>query len=338
LRPIALPADRCCEFIGIDEATLLLYDVTRLHFEISKEDDYGKSGFSKERRLEPQIIIGLLVDTKGFPLRMNSFEGNKAETKTIIQVLKRFREENAIKEITVVAEAWMLSASNLELLEDEGYKFIVGSRISKVPYEIEEYRREGNEYLTDNQIFESLQKINKNAKERRVVYQYRQKRAEKDLTTINEQIKKAQLEIQYNKFSKRRKFVKITKIKKEIDEEQINEARLKAGIKGYVTNLTCDGQIVIDAYHNLFEVEKSFRMTKSDLQARPVFQHIEAHLTVCFAALAISRYIQDKTKISIKKFIRRLKELRTGIVQIGDKQYTAEPVIDSDTERIIKLL
>jgi transposase len=337
-----LIADKCCEYIGKNEGTLLLYDVTTLHFEISKEDDYRKSGFSKERRLEPQIIIGLLVDKKGFPLSINSFEGNKAETKTITPVLKRFKEENKIKEITIVADAGMLSANNLELLEAEGYKFIVGSRISKVPYEIEEYRRKANEILEDSQIFEGLQKINKNAKERRVVYQYRQKRAEKDLRTINDQIKKARLEIQYNKFSRKRKFVKVTNIRKEIDEKMIEEARLKAGIKGYVTNLTCDGQIVIDAYHNLFEVEKSFRMTKSDLQARPIFQQtrdsIEAHLTVCFAALAISRYIQDKTKISIKKFVRRLKELRTGIVQIGDKQYTAEPVIDSDTEKFIKLL
>ena len=338
-------AKKCCEFVGIDETTLLLYDVTSLHFEISKEDEYRKSGFSKERRLEPQIIVGLLVDKKGFPLSINSFEGNKAETKTIIPVLKRFKEENAVKEITVVADAGMLSASNLEQIEDEGYKFIVGSRISKVPYEIEEYRRKANEELEDNQTFEGLQKINKNAKERRVVYQYRQKRADKDLRVINDQIKKALLEIKYNKFSKKRKFIKITKMKKEIDEEKIKEARLKAGIKGYVTNLDCkecDAKIVIDAYHNLFEVEKSFRMTKSDLQARPVFHQtrdsIEAHLTVCFAALAISRYIQDKTKISIKKFVQRLKELRTGIVQIGDKQYTAEPVIDSDTERIVKLL
>jgi len=333
---------KCCEFVGINEATLLLYDVTTLHFEINKEDEYRKSGFSKERRLEPQIVVGLLVDKKGFPLSINSFEGNKAETKTIIPVLKRFREENKIKEITVVADAGMLSANNLELLDGDGYKFIVGSRISKVPYEIEEYRRKANEELEDNQIFESLQKINKNSKERRVVYQYRQKRAEKDLRTINEQIKKARMEIQYNKFSRKRKFVKITKVRKEIDEEQINEARLKAGIKGYVTNLSCDGKTIIDAYHNLFEVEKSFRMTKSDLQARPIFHQtrdsIEAHLTVCFAALAISRYIQDKTKISIKKFVQRLKELRTGIVQIGDKQYTAEPVIDSDTEKIVNLL
>ena len=336
---------KCCEFAGITEATLLLYDVTTLHFEISKEDEYRKRGFSKERRLEPQIIIGLLVDKNGFPLSINSFEGNKAETKTIVPVLKKFKEENKLKEITVVADAGMLSASNLELLEEEGYKFIVGSRMSKVPYEIEEYRRKANERLTDNQIFECLQKINKNTKERRVVYQYRQKRAEKDLKTIDEQIKRAQLEIQHNKFSKKTRFIKITKMKKEIDEEKIKEARLKAGIKGYVTNLNseeCEGKIVIDAYHNLFEVEKSFRMTKSDLQARPVFHQtrdsIEAHLTVCFAALAISRYVQDKTKISIKKFVQRLKELRTGIIQIGDKQYTAEPVIDSDTKKIVKLL
>ena len=73
-----------------------------------------------------------------------------------------------------------------------------------------------------------------------------------------------------------------------------------AGIKGYVTNLTCDEQTVIDAYHSLFEVERSFRMTKTDLQASPIFHqtrdNIEAHLTICFAALAISRYIQDKVK------------------------------------------
>jgi transposase len=115
-----------------------------------------------------------------------------------------------------------------------------------------------------------------------------------------------------------------------------------AGIKGYVTNLSCEEQTVIDAYHNLFQVEKSFRMAKSDLQARPIYHQtrdsIEAHLTICFAALAISRYIQDKTKLSIKKFVQRLEPLKTGVVQIGDKQYTAEPVIDSDTERIVKLL
>jgi transposase len=100
----------------------------------------------------------------------------------------------------------------------------------------------------------------------------------------------------------------------------IREAKLKAGIKGYATNLECDAKIVIEGYHNLFQVEKSFRMTKSDLQARPIYHQtrdsIEAHLTVCFAALGICRYIQDRTKVSIKRFVRELARLKTAIIEI----------------------
>jgi len=163
-----------------------------------------------------------------------------------------------------------------------------------------------------------------------------------DNRNIDKQLKKAQEQKESNAKIKKAKFLKIIKSKKEIDYEAVTAARQMAGIKGYATNLTCDELTIIDAYHNLFQVEKSFRMTKSDLQARPIFHKtrdsIEAHLTICFAALAISRYIQDKTKLSIKKFVQRLKELKTGIVQIGNKQYTAEPVVDSDTEKIVKLL
>jgi transposase len=126
---------------------------------------------------------------------------------------------------------------------------------------------------------------------RRVVYQYRQKRAELDLRNIEKQIRKAKWEIDNGVLGKKPKFLKVTGAKKELDEELIEIARLKAGIKGYVTNLSCEAQIVINGYHNLFNVEKSFRMAKSDLKARPIYHQtidsIEAHLAVCFAALAI---------------------------------------------------
>ena len=83
-------------------------------------------------------------------------------------------------------------------------------------------------------------------------------------------------------------------------------------------------------------------MTKSDLQARPIFHQkrdsIEAHLTICFAALAISRYIQDKTKLSIKKFVQKLEPIKTGVIQIGDKEYTAQPRIDAEIEKIVNCL
>jgi transposase len=324
----------------------LLYDVTTLYFEIDKEDEYRKSGLSKERRLEPQIVIGLLVDDKGFPLAISSFEGNKAETKTMLPILKEFRQRCNVKEMTVVADAGMLSGENLELLEGEGFKFIVGSRLSKTPYEIEEYRKAENEQLIDGQIFET-QKVFKSKQsrketQRRVVYQYRQKRAELDLRNIAKQIRKAQWQIENKVFTKKPKFLKLTQTTAMLDEGLINEARLKAGIKGYVTNLDCDAKIIIDGYHNLFHVEKSFRMAKSDLQARPIFHQtrdsIEAHLTVCFAALGICRYIQDRTTISIKKFIRRLSRLRTAVIEIAGQEHIAEPAIDIETKKIIKEL
>ena len=74
----------CFEYIHGEALSLVLYDVTSLYFEVQKEDEYRQPGLSKERRLEPQIIVGLLVDKNGFPLGLQSFEGNKAETKTIL--------------------------------------------------------------------------------------------------------------------------------------------------------------------------------------------------------------------------------------------------------------
>jgi transposase len=104
------------------------------------------------------------------------------------------------------------------------------------------------------------------------------------------------------------------------------------GVKGYVTNLDhqlAPGQDVIDANHDLYQVERSFRMTKSDLRARPVFhpqrEAIEAHLTVVFSALAIARYLQAATDTSIKKVVNTLRPLRTIQIDVGGHLITAEP-------------
>jgi transposase len=161
----------------------VLYDVTTLYFEIQEEDNYRKPGRSKERRLEPQIIIGLLVDRNGFPLGLHSFEGNKAETKTILPVIEDFQAQHGLTKVTVVADAAMLSASNLAALTEAGFTYIVGSRLHKVPYEIAEYQKTGE--MTDQQIVVSSQEGY------RVIYQYRAKRAALDLRNIEKQIAKA---------------------------------------------------------------------------------------------------------------------------------------------------
>lgn len=89
---------------------LILYDVTTLHFEARDEDSLREVGMSKERRVDPQVQVGLLVDPAGFPLEVHCFEGNTAETSTLLPVLEAFRERHKATDLVVVADAGMLSA------------------------------------------------------------------------------------------------------------------------------------------------------------------------------------------------------------------------------------
>ena len=276
--------------------SFVLYDVTTLYFEIQEEDTYRKPGLSKERRLEPQIIIGLLVDQYGFPLGLHSFEGNKAETKTILPVVEAFLSQHGLTKTTIVADAAMLSANNITALAEAGYTYIVGSRLHKIPYDIAEYQK--TKELSDQQIVVS------HYEGYRVIYQYRAKRAALDIRNIKKQIAKAEKVINGQNPAHKTKFLNLKSKDKQLNQKLIDKAYALAGVKGYVTNLDIPDNEVIASYHQLFQVEATFRMAKSDLKARPVFHRnrdaIEAHLTIVFAALAISKNIEYQTKISIK--------------------------------------
>lgn len=93
---------------------------TTLWFETDTGDGFREPGFSKERRLKPQITVGLLTDATGAPLMISGFEGNKAETRTMLPVIRRFVEAHGILDVTVVADAGMLSETNLKDIEDAG--------------------------------------------------------------------------------------------------------------------------------------------------------------------------------------------------------------------------
>jgi hypothetical protein len=315
----------CFEHVGGHGLTLILYDVTSLYFEVQEEDDYRKAGLSKERRLEPQIIIGLLVDRNGFPLGLHSFEGNKAETKTILPVIEAFQAQHGQTKVTIVADAAMLSATNLAALTEAGYTYIVGSRLHKVPYDIAEYQKTGE--MSDQQIVVSPQEGY------RVIYQYR---------NIEKQVVKAKKVLSGQIPANRTKFLSINAKSKQLNQKLIDKARALAGIKGYVTNLDIPDEDVIAYYHQLFQVEATFRMAKSDLKARPIFHRkrdaIEAHLTIVFAALAIGRNIEYQTGISIKQFVKLLRPIRSGIVTINGNEVLAKPEIPDAVKPVLNSL
>jgi len=171
-------------------SALVMYDCTTLHFETSDEDagPHGlrRAGMSKEHRAGPQAQVGLLVDPSGFPLEVHLFEGNTAETTTLLPVLRAFRERHGVTGMVVVADAGMLSASNLNAIEDAGFSFIVGSRITKAPYDLaEHFTRHGN-YLAGGQILESSRVMGsgKHERQRRVACQWSFKRSQRDNKTI----------------------------------------------------------------------------------------------------------------------------------------------------------
>ncbi|MDA8439409.1 MAG: transposase [Propionibacterium sp.] len=297
--------------------------------------------------MDPQVQVGLLVDPGGFPLEVHMFEGNKAETTTLIPVLTAFGERHAITEMVVVADAGMLSAANLNAIEDAGFSFIVGSRLVKAPYDLAaHFERHGN-YFTDGQILESAREMGtgSSARTRRVIYQWKFTQQKRDDRTINLMITKAEKIAAGTTALRKASFLKVTGATKELEQAVVDRARQLAGLKGYVTNLSVEqmtGQAVIDAYHDLWQVERSFRMTKSDLRARPVFHHqreaIEAHLTIVFAALAVARYLRDTTGVTIKKLVQTLRPLRSVVIAIGDQTIPADPTPGPDARTILDQL
>jgi hypothetical protein len=132
----------------------VLYDVSTLYFETDAGDGFRESGFSKERRLDPQITIGLLTDQGGFPLTVHAFEGNMAETKTMLPVIEAFMTARQLPDVTVVADAGMISEANQKAIEAAGLSFILGMRIPHVPYAADQWRREHpGEQIPDGHIF-----------------------------------------------------------------------------------------------------------------------------------------------------------------------------------------
>jgi transposase len=164
-----------------------------------------------------------------------------------------------------------------------------------------------------------------------VIYQYRDKRAALDLRNIEEQVAKAQRIVAGKTSVSKAKFLTIKANSKQINYQLIEKAKALAGIKGYVTNLDLSGQQIIDYYHQLFQVEASFRMAKSDFKARPIFHRkrdsIEAHLTIVLTALAIGRSLESKASISIKQLVKTLRPIRSGVVSINGQEYPAEEEI-----------
>lgn len=355
-------AELCFTYAQVSgDISLVLYDVTTLYFEAEKEDGLRKVGFSKERRVDPQIVVGLLVDRGGFPLEIACFEGNKAEKATIVPVIEAFSARHGIANMVVVADAGMLSAGNLTQLDEAGYRFIVGSRLTKAPIDLESHFRWHGDAFSDGQVIDTLTPtVGKNAQNDtaikaepawdpathtsswRAVWAYSAKRAARDNKTLTAQENRARAVIEGQSAARKPRFVKAATSGYTLDEAALTRARRLVGLKGYVTNIPATvmpATEVIASYHDLWNVEQSFRMSKTDLAARPLFARrrdaIEAHLTIVFTALALSRTIQHRSGLALRRVLRTLRPLRSATIAINGTVQTFAPQLDADQRALV---
>ena len=338
-------AKACAAHAALGPASLVLYDVSTLYFETHQGDGFREPGFSKERRLEPQITIGLLTDATGFPLALEAFEGNKAETATMLPTLRAFMAAHQLTDVTVVADAGMVSEANRNAIEDAGLSFIIGARIPQVPYQVLAWRKAHTNAsgevkdIPDGHVFTqpwpaTAKQKAAGRRDKVTYYRYSADSARRSLHGIDTQVAKAEQAVAGKTPIKRNRFVRLAGGDRSVNRELEAKARALAGLKGYVTNLTDpDPDFVIGAYHQLWHIEKSFRMSKHDLRARPIYHHkresIDAHLTVVFAALAVTRFVEDRTGWSIKKFVRTARRYRTVRISTGRHELTAEDPLPS---------
>jgi hypothetical protein len=350
------------------DISLVLYDTTTLYFEAEDEDDLRKVGYSKERRVDPQIVVGLLVDRKGFPLEVGCFEGNRAETTTIVPIVKAFAHRHQVAEMVVVADAGMLSAKNLADLDEANLRFIVGSKVTKAPMDLASHFRWHGDAFTDGQVIDTLTpRIAPRAGTHgendpalraepvwdpgrhpgswRAVWSYSAKRAARDGRTLTAQENRARAVVAGEKTARTPRFVKTSNGATSLDEAALARARSLVGLKGYVTNIPVTlmpAHEVISSYHDLWHVEQSFRMSKTDLRARPMFHHtrdaIEAHLTIVFTALALAREAQNRTGLAIRNLVRQLRPLRSATIAINGAVQTIHPTITDQQQELLDAL
>ena len=313
-------------FARIGPGVLVLYDVTTLYFETDTADELRKPGFSKERRLEPQVTVGLLTDGQGFPLAVHAFEGNKGETTTMIPVIEAFRAAYGLERITVVADAGMFSESNKKSLVEAGLDYILGVKFRQLPYPVEVWRKDnpGAEY-SDGQIWCHKNRGGGGPDGVPIAityYQYSSSRARRSIKGIDEQVAKAEKAVAGTIAIKRNRYVDLRAPRKRVNHELAEKHRWLAGIKGYETSrVDLSAEEVIAAYRRLLKIEKSFRMSKSDLKARPVFAHkaesIHAHLAVVMAAMAVGHKLEQASGLSLKRVVRTLRKYQTFTLEIG---------------------
>jgi transposase len=335
--------------------SLVYYDVTNYYFEIDEPDELRKKGVSKEHRPDPIVQMGLFMDTEGIPITYGLYPGNTLDKQTLIPELGRIQRNFSLGRIIVVADKGMTTGDNIWYTLSAKNGYILSYSIRGADKAFKNYVLDPSGYRSISDGFKiksrlypreitvtskNGKKIKKKVDEKQVIF-YSEKYALKAKADRAPALEKARNLIQnpsrYNRTasSGAAKYVKnlafdskTGEILEDVqasllfDEEKL---RQEEELDGYYAIITSEykeaDERIIELYRGLWKIEESFKVTKSDLETRPVYlstsEHIEAHFLICFVSLVIARVLEHrlKGKYSVTAILESLRKASCSYIQ-----------------------
>ena len=344
--------DKIKEIIGRD-TSYAYYDVTNYYNEIDfpkDENDLRQRGVSKEHRVDPIIQLGLFIDSNGLPISMSLFKGNTSDTKTLQPVMKEIKANYNLNRLIVVADKGLNSTSNINYIVNNNDGYVVsqilkgkkGNRYHEQLFEESNYTYNQNGTFKYKLFEEDYEIINlegeKETRKRKVLIYWKLEDAILEAKKRDDKLARALKSLGNNAYAIKHTYEQYIKelhtvdetgeiadkVERVLDNDKVSEDAKYDGYFCIITSeLDYDYKKILEVYGNLWKIEESFRITKSDLEVRPIYvnttEHINGHFMICYTALVIIRLLQLKlkNKLSTERIVKALNSCRCTIPEKG---------------------
>jgi len=314
--------------------SLVYYDVTNYYFEIDEADALRKKGVSKEHRPDPIVQMGLFMDTDGIPVTYGLYPGNMLDKQTLIPMLREIQKKFSLGRTIVVADKGMTTGDNIWYILSAKNGYVLSYSVRGADQKFKNYVLDPNGYTAIGEDFKlksrlcpreiqvtttAGKKMKKSVDEKQVIF-FSEKYAAKARKERAQAVEKARNLIgnpsaynQATSYGAAKYVINLTfdaktgeilgdaKQSLQFDEEKLRQEEELDGYYAIVTSEYKEAdERIVEVYRGLWKIEESFKVTKSDLESRPVYlstqEHIAAHFLTCFVALVIARLLEHRLK------------------------------------------
>lgn len=326
---------------------LVFYDVTTLAFETQQTNELLQMGYSKDKKFnESQVVLGMSIDRDRMPVSFDIYPGNTFEGHTFKDTIEAMKKRYQLGKVIVVSDRGMMSRTNMEIVENSDYEFIVGKSIKQ---------------LKKVDIFDGeFTEISKGIEYREIEYEgkrlliiHSKERAEKDRKDRIRLIEKAKKMLKDGNIESKSKrgAKKYLKTKNEVDYtldiEKIEKDEKYDGYYGIITNTQLNPKQILEQYHTLWKVEESFRTLKNYLETRPIFhwtqKRIKGHIVMSFVSYIMQRTLElelerNNIEYSHEKIREAIKNMEYIDIKTNEQHFAIRTNMNLLAQKILKIL